>query len=503
MKKITHVVFSATFCTILATVANIALRPVHFVVMAVASLLPNIDHFTRIERSFGRRTITHSLLGLCVVAIVALPLVFFKASSLYFIVLASISGHLLIDCVNKEGVCLFYPSLSRAVLPRNENYRIRRGSKAETVLLWVTAGIFLITLPVNQTGLRPALHCLLRTQQSAVTDYLSFSGEGHRVFVEFEGVKRVTQERLSGRWEVMDRLSKTSLIVKDESGRLHTIGNDNQDNIRPIMIRAVRDRKQDQYVVSVEFYNESLEKLLSFIPRNGESYISGYAEIDDAIDMPPTDVNSFDPIKVSAHKVEFSSATLRDLVRAGLQDVYVKEGMVVVRTVISPDKKINLTAPVQSVYYKKVISVTVRGIRGPADILVKEGEAVAKGAVVAVLHEKIDIKLIEVRKAAANLAAAKAGLYTLKSKVADELKDKRREDSIMGIHRALERLKEEQQRQIREAYLKTYSCHLALIKIKEIARSFTTISPCHGKVSSVAIDGPNAKIRITENAEQH
>lgn len=500
MKKITHVVFSVTFCTILATVANIALRPVHFVVMAVASLLPNIDHFTRIERSFGRRTVTHSLLGFCVVAILALPLVFFKAGSIYFIVLASIAGHFLIDCVNKEGVCLFYPSLSRAVLPRNENYRIRRGSKAETVLLWVTAAVFLITLPVNQAGLRPALHHLVRTQQSAVTDYLSFSGAGHRVLVEFEGVKRVSQERIRGRWEVIDRLSKTSLVVKDERGRLHTIGNDNQDNIRPITIRAIKDRKQDQYVVSVEFHNESLEKLLSLIPRDGESYISGYAEIDDAIDVLPTDVNSFETIKVSARKVEFSSATLHDLIRAGLQDAYVKEGMVVVRTVIPPGGKPNLMVSRRAVTYK-VVSVTVRGIRGPADILIREGDPVKKGTMVAILHEKVDIKVIEVRKATANLAVAKADLYTVKAKTADELKEKRREDSIMGARRTLELLKQERQREIRKGYLKAYAYHLAVVKLKEMMRSYETTSPCHGKVTSVVIDGTNAKIRISANGQ--
>lgn len=502
MKPITHIAFSSLFCAVLATVANIALKPLHFLIIAAASLIPNIDHSPRLERIFGRRTITHSILGFVVFAVAALPFAIFKASSLYFIVLVSIAGHILIDCVNKEGVCLFYPGLARAVLPKNEKYRIARGSKTENMFSCVSLGLLLLICPINQAGLRPALHYLLQTQEAAITDYLSFSGAGHRVIVDFEGIKDVSQERIRGKWEVIDRVSRNSLIVKDGSGKLYTIGNDNHDNIRPIRIRAIKGNEQKQHVRRFELHNESLEKLFSVIPRDGESYISGYVTVDDAIAAVPSDINSYNTVKISAHKVELSYATMHDLVRAGLQDVFAQEGVIIVRTIISPGSPVS-SEETALPPDRKIISVSVKGIKDATDILIKEGDSVKKGQALVVLHEKRDVKLIEAKKAVARLATAKAELYALKVKIADELKEKEREDAIMGIRRTLERLKQEHRQNIRKAYFGTYSDHLSLIKLNESIRSFETTSPCNGKVISIAIDGPNAKIRITENAEQH
>lgn len=500
MKPVTHIAFSSLFCALLATVANIALKPLHFLLIAAASLIPNVDHSARLERIFGRRTATHSLLGFVIFAVAALPFAIFKAKSLYFIVLVSIVGHMLIDCVNKEGVCLFYPGLARAVLPKNEKYRIRRGSKAENVFSCVSLGLLLLIFPINQIGLRPALHYVLRTQQSTVTDYLSFSGAGHRVIVDFEGIMDVSQEKVRSKWEVIDRVSKNSLIVKDGNGRLYTIGNDNHDNIRPIRIRAIKGKKEAQYVRRLEFHNESLEKLFCTIPREGESYISGYAVIDDAIAAPPYDINSYNSIKISAHKMELSSATMHDLVRAGLQDVFVQEGVIIVRTIISTDN-LGLSCGPSPLPKINTCSVTVKGIKDAIDILVREGDLVKKGQVIAVLHEKRDAKLIEARKAVVRLATAKAELHALKVKIADELKEKELEDAIMGIRRILKRLKQEHWQSIRKAYFGVYSCHLDLIKLKESLRSFEAASPCDGKVASIAIDGTNAKIRISENGQ--
>jgi membrane-bound metal-dependent hydrolase YbcI (DUF457 family) len=101
MKPITHMAFSGLFCMVLATVANIVLKPMHFILIAAASLIPNLDHSAWLERIFGRRTFTHSLLGFVIFAVAALPFVVFKANSLYFIH----SGPY-VDRLREQGGCV-------------------------------------------------------------------------------------------------------------------------------------------------------------------------------------------------------------------------------------------------------------------------------------------------------------------------------------------------------------------------------------------------------------
>lgn len=113
----------------------------------LASQLPDIDHSKSIigkcfrplarwiDRKFGHRTITHSLIFLLGITLVAYLLEnVFGANHIYaFILFFSVFSHFLLDMVTVQGIPLFYPFLRNpCVIPGNASMRIRSGNvKAE------------------------------------------------------------------------------------------------------------------------------------------------------------------------------------------------------------------------------------------------------------------------------------------------------------------------------------------------------------------------------------
>lgn len=89
--------------------------------LAFGALLPDVDttmsglgKFIKplsrlLERRFGHRTITHSLLGMLIVAVVTYPLAAVNVNTWLFLLLG-FASHLILDTVNVIGVPLLYPS---------------------------------------------------------------------------------------------------------------------------------------------------------------------------------------------------------------------------------------------------------------------------------------------------------------------------------------------------------------------------------------------------------
>jgi inner membrane protein len=88
----------------------------------------------RLEKRFGHHTITHSIIAIGALALLASPL--FLVERIYFwCVLGGYWSHLWIDMLNIRGADLFWPSPVRLVMPGNRNWCMEVGSKAEMVLL--------------------------------------------------------------------------------------------------------------------------------------------------------------------------------------------------------------------------------------------------------------------------------------------------------------------------------------------------------------------------------
>ena len=138
MQAPTHATFGLVFVIGAGTVLGVVLTPAVAAFAVLGALLPDVDTPTSLigklclplarllERRFGHRTVTHSLLGLALFTGPVVPLGLVNPQWPLAFGLGYLS-HLLIDCANKSGTPLFYPSPIRAVLPRSEALRIAVG----------------------------------------------------------------------------------------------------------------------------------------------------------------------------------------------------------------------------------------------------------------------------------------------------------------------------------------------------------------------------------------
>ena len=244
----THIAFATLSVSLLGAIVNVVLSPIALSFAALGALFPDIDTTASfigrifsptalfLERRFGHRTITHSLLGTIIFAIIFIPLVFLRNKLFFICLILGYLSHILIDALNKSGVPLFYPNLVRAVIPGNERFRISVASREEFIFLGILITFTTFVIPLNRVGLRGALHYLVRIPQSAVTDYLNYSAEGYQVITEFDGIFNVSQKRISGRWQAIGSPSRNSLIIKSPEGKLYSIGSNPHDNIRSLSI---------------------------------------------------------------------------------------------------------------------------------------------------------------------------------------------------------------------------------------------------------------------------
>src|SRR5882672_8962943 len=146
----THVAFAEFVYLLLLTSAGIPLNFLNALIIAFAAILADIDTVpstigsilkpvsSRIERSVGHRTLTHSVLGIASLGIISLPL-FLVQREIYVCLIAGYATHPFLDTMTVSGVRLFYPfSGAKCVFPLEVNnphsYRVRTGGRADTIL---------------------------------------------------------------------------------------------------------------------------------------------------------------------------------------------------------------------------------------------------------------------------------------------------------------------------------------------------------------------------------
>jgi len=163
----------------------------HIIVGAIFALLPDVDNprsfigrllffiSNPIDRKYGHRTITHSLLGTFIVAACVFFVLYVLSPShctdAMLCVSANISiaatvtiayfSHIFFDSMTKQGVLIYYPARLWGIFPPRASWRIRTGSKAEIIYFIAFLTASLIFLPLGQSGVIQTFNRLFLVQQ--------------------------------------------------------------------------------------------------------------------------------------------------------------------------------------------------------------------------------------------------------------------------------------------------------------------------------------------------
>ncbi len=273
----THLAFASVLYLGGATLFGYRPDAISWALAAVASLLPDIDlpparigrlfWFVSVplERRFGHRTLTHSLLVLMALAAVSYPLALLR--TLYWgCVVGGYWSHLWLDMLNVRGVNLFWPSPVRWVTPGNRHWRFMVGGKGEMILLAVLLGITAALVPLSQIGFRDGLQRLLRNFDIAREQYQRVAGS-HWYDLELTATDNLTLQPVRGKFPVVGVWQNGLIVERD--GTLRAVGpSPTHHNLYPLKARLIQGEPLHVVAERVELRGHTLRWLLSRIDQN-------------------------------------------------------------------------------------------------------------------------------------------------------------------------------------------------------------------------------------------
>jgi inner membrane protein len=399
MQAPTHATFGLVFTIAAGTVAGVVLTPAVAGFAVLGALLPDVDTPTsgigtvlrplarRLERRFGHRTVTHSVLGLAVATALLAPLALVdRRWPLAFAL--GYASHLLLDCANKAGIPLWYPSPVRAVLPRREAWRIAVGSRAETGLCAGFLVALVILAPLQQLGFARALHALTRTTPGAIADYRAWEGQ-REVWVDVAGTLRLAQRRVRQRYRVLGLANANTLIVLDPAtDAILTVGPGETTTIHPHQVRAHPGRPITVQTRAVALSQQLLRDLLAHVPPTGETYLHGTVRTPDAPPIRP-DPERYAVLTPGLQALELRFARPGDLADPGLGTLFVVSGLVLVQTITPAAAAAAPAPPPPTPAYDDITELFIAHLTDPSrELLVREGDRVHQGQLLARLTWK-------------------------------------------------------------------------------------------------------------------
>ncbi len=345
----THIAFAELLYLLILTTTGVALSVPNALLIAVSSVLPDIDtgasrigrflpfvSFT-LERRFGHRTFTHSFACVFLLSIFLSPLCLI-GRDIYTCIVMGYLSHPLLDTGTVNGTKLFYPfSGVRCVFPleasRPQRYRIQTGSRNEKVLGIIFFVCCIPTFYVASQGYERFIRVTQRSIEAAVRDYEQFSRD-HFVMATFDSYDMLTKQTFNGSYEIVGAINPHTLVFKTSDGRLHTIGKSFEADYVAESIVCQKARPAFASVRTVDMSNQLLAQLTALVDTSVENYFFGDITTIDKVSL-PENIHLFSPVTGSGGVIKLNFATPNDIREYNLERVFVTKGILTVKS-ISP-----------------------------------------------------------------------------------------------------------------------------------------------------------------------
>lgn len=342
----THSVFGIFLTLVILAVFGVqwSLHWTIIVFAVLGAIIPDIDHpksvigrifyfiSAPLERRYGHRTITHSLVGWVVSTIIFALLVLIVIWILGFIsdfgfwisdlaprwiAAFSISyfSHLILDMFNRRGSQMFWPDPGRDVIPRNPKFRPESGSKVEVLIFFILLALMLLALPISKIGFASSLRWLLATPGSAIQEFKALKTHA---YLEFSGAFKETKKPVEGEGEILD-VDRRRLVILYK-GSVYTLSDELFADIIASHVR-VRRTKIPIKIERREFENETREYLLSEIPKG--ALVSGVVHLPKDMEIKfPTFPGTYKVMQQKVDDLILQYATRKQIKDLGLSESF-------------------------------------------------------------------------------------------------------------------------------------------------------------------------------------
>lgn len=323
MLAATHAAFSTVLYLGGAAMFEYQVDPVSWGLAVFFSWMPDIDLPTSrvgrplywisapLERRFGHRTITHSVIGVGVLAALAYPLYHFGFHAYYWAVLGGCWSHIQIDMANIRGVDLLWPSPIRVVMPGKINYRLEVGSKAEMIVLCSLLVFCLALYPISGLGLRGGLHQILKDFDIEYDQFVKVQGLNWYT-LELTAVDNLTLEHVKCTCPVLGAW-QNGLIV-EYNGKSRAVGkSETHHNLHPITAVLIKGEPLRVVTHRVDMKGRSLRWLVDNLKANHGYYLLGELFVDAAKIVNVSQIETYHPVIWGGSTVSLHYAKADDL----------------------------------------------------------------------------------------------------------------------------------------------------------------------------------------------
>ncbi|BAQ63929.1 metal-dependent hydrolase [Geminocystis sp. NIES-3709] len=336
MKAISH-----SLTGVIATSFLISTNPIYLSIASIVALLPDCDTSTStlgrvypfkflakwIEKRYPHRSITHSFLITGLIILLSSPLILINPILWKTICLSYFVGWFG-DVFTKSGVCAFYPSQARLIIPGNPRLRLSTNSPAEYWLISLFVIILIISFYLNNFGsITNAFNNFLRLPSGAIEQIRKDISDS-LITINIKGYHTITKEKINDDFEVIELLTSTDFLGKKDNVfyRIGTSANVNINvssmkiiNQKPINIRSTEITIDDDYIT------EYLEEF------SDSAFITGNLFTEDWEDLIiPNRADIFNPIVLNIGGNLFLQSAQVKEVKQYLDDAFVT-GTIIVR----------------------------------------------------------------------------------------------------------------------------------------------------------------------------
>ena len=322
MLAATHAAFSTALYLGGAAVFEYKLDPIAWGLVMLFSLMPDIDIPTSkvgrplyflsvpLERRFGHRTITHSVIGVAILAVLASPL-YFTYPLYFWAIMGGYWSHIQIDMANIRGVDLFWPSSIRVVMPGKIKFRLEVGSKAEMIVL-CSMLVFCVGLyPMSSLGIRGGLHQILRDFDISYDEYVKVQGLNF-YSVELKAIDNLTLEHIECNCPVLSAW-QSGLII-DYHGKTRAVGKSQMHhNLYPTETVLIKGEPLRVISQRVNMKGRSLRWLVDNLKANHDYYLLGDLYVDAEKMVNVSQMENYHPVIWGGDTVKLHYAKAEDL----------------------------------------------------------------------------------------------------------------------------------------------------------------------------------------------
>lgn len=273
MRTGAYLLWALVLYLMLSLLIGLRADPILFIPLGLGALVPDLDSQSsmlgralpfisrRLEASLGRHQGWHSLAALALVALFTAPLICVAGARAWYALSLGFFCHLLLDILHPEGAMLFWP-ISRTRYSVLKEFTGFFGDAGERKLVIALAIVAMVLLLAVDLGPPPSPPVAVLTYEQTLQQYYGLRGR-NLVVASIEGSWQVSGRRVAGRFEILNAIDRSFVMLDRYTGRVFTAGKAAGDQL--YLSRISLETGSSIQIKSVEVHLED-QPLLDALP---------------------------------------------------------------------------------------------------------------------------------------------------------------------------------------------------------------------------------------------